>query len=62
MGIITHMKDKILDRLSKLGEQLNEMAIRKQELIKELKTIDMNMEVLSGIAYELKDLLETKEE
>jgi hypothetical protein len=56
------MKDKILDRLSKLGEELNDMALRKQELIKELKTIDMNMEVLSAIAYELKDLLETEDD
>jgi hypothetical protein len=54
------MKDKILDRLSKIGGELNDLAIKKQELIKELKQIDMNMEVLSGIAYELKDLLETE--
>lgn len=60
MSIIIYMKDKILDKLSKLGDQLNELAIKKQELIKELKRIDTDMEVLSGIAYELKDLLDSE--
>ena len=46
------MKDKILNRLSELGGEINDLATKRQELIKELKTIDMNMEVLSGIAYE----------
>ena len=54
------MKHKILERLTKLGEELNEMALRKQELVKELNSINMNMEVLSGIAYELKELLESE--
>lgn len=55
------MENKILNKLSKLSDELNELSLKKQELIKKLRQIDIDMEVLSKTAFELKDLLEDEE-
>ena len=55
------MEQKILDRLNSAANEINELGQKRESLIKELRNIDMNMEVLSAVIYELKSLLETKE-
>lgn len=56
------MEQKILERLSALSNEISDLANKREKLVGELRQIDMNMEVLSAIMFELKTLLENKEE
>jgi len=52
------MEDKILDRINSLTSQINELASKREDLIKNLRRTDHDMETLSMLIFELKNLLE----
>ena len=55
------MEQKILERLNKVANDINDLGKRRETLISELRRIDADMEVLSAIVFELKDLLKPTE-
>lgn len=52
------MEQKILKKLEETANKINELGAERDRLVKELRNIDMNMEVLTAIIFELKTLLE----
>lgn len=55
------MKQKISKRIEELTSDINSLAKKREEYIKELRMLDLNIEVLSGAIFELSRLLEDKE-
>jgi len=55
------MEQKIADRIEELTNKINDLALRREELIRELRSLDLSMEVISGSIYELSNLLKKEE-
>lgn len=56
------MEQKILKKLEETANKINELGVEREKLVKDIRNIDMNMEILTTLIYELKSLLESKEE
>jgi len=56
------MEQKILKKLEETANKINELGAEREKLVKDIRNIDMNMEILTTLIYELKSLLESKDE
>jgi len=55
------MEDKILNRISELSNKINGLLSRREELLRELKDIDKDINVLYSTIHELKNILDKEE-
>lgn len=55
------MENKILNRISELSNEINELLQRREELAKELHETNVNINILYNSIHELKNLLTSKE-
>ena len=54
------MEQKILERITELSNKINELLTRREELLRELKATESNIDVVYGSIHELKNLLPTQ--
>ena len=52
------MQNKIINRISELSCKINDLLTKREELLKELKTIESNIDTAYNSIYELKALME----
>ena len=52
------MENKVLNRIEGLTNQINELAAKREETVKNLRRMDSDIETLSVLIFELKNLLE----
>lgn len=52
------MKDKILDRIKELTEELESLVVEREKHISELRAMDLRIKELSAAVLELKKLLD----
>jgi peptidoglycan hydrolase CwlO-like protein len=51
------MENKILDRITELSNNINDLLTKREELIQELKKIEKNIEIMHHSIHELKNIL-----
>lgn len=54
------MENKLLKRVDELTSEINELVNRRETLIRELRGLDLSIEIKSSTVFELKNLLESK--
>jgi len=52
------MEEKIISRVSEITNKINDLMQQREDAIKNLKRMDGDIEVLSLLVFELKNLLE----
>lgn len=56
------MEQKIIDKISLLTNKINDLLIKREELIKDLQSTEANINTLYITIHELKDLLSENQE
>lgn len=51
------MEQKIIERITELTNQINDLLSRREDLFKELKSIEKDVDVMVGAIHELRSLL-----
>jgi len=52
------MENKILNRITELSSKINDLLSKREELIKELRVVESNIDIVYNSIHELKTLME----